>query len=157
MPPGVDDFDRIASFNRTLGYCAVRDVTDAKSVLATGLPFMVTVPITKDWRRAKDGIIPLPLSPHSLLQERHAVLLCGYNDDTRRFTFRNSWGASWGDKGLGYLPYSYLTFYLSEAWVDLFGPQHREPIGPAYRPMGEKYTVYTGSLLNPIGYHSILT
>jgi len=39
----------------------------------------------------------------------HALVLVGYNDSTSRFTFRNSWGASWGDAGYGTIPYAYLT------------------------------------------------
>src|SRR3954470_22800775 len=31
MPPEADDFDRIASYNRILGYCAVRNVSDARA------------------------------------------------------------------------------------------------------------------------------
>jgi C1A family cysteine protease len=39
----------------------------------------------------------------------HAAVLVGYDDDDRYFTFRNSWGEEWGDKGYGYLPYEFVT------------------------------------------------
>lgn len=39
----------------------------------------------------------------------HAVLLVGYDDSKKQFTFLNSWGGSWGDGGFGYLPYEYVT------------------------------------------------
>ncbi len=40
----------------------------------------------------------------------HAICIVAYDDDTRLFKFVNSWGDSWGDKGYGYLPYSYLEY-----------------------------------------------
>ncbi|MEI6627929.1 MAG: C1 family peptidase [Alphaproteobacteria bacterium] len=38
----------------------------------------------------------------------HAILLVGYNDDTQKFKFMNSWGTWWGDNGYGTLPYNYV-------------------------------------------------
>lgn len=38
----------------------------------------------------------------------HAVLLIGYDDSKKQFTFINSWGEGWGDKGFGYMPYEYV-------------------------------------------------
>ena len=39
----------------------------------------------------------------------HAILAVGYDDAKGRLIFRNSWGASWGRKGYGEMPYDYLT------------------------------------------------
>jgi len=152
----TDDFDRIASYNRILGYCAVRNVSDAKLAIVNSMPFMIAVPITKDWNRPKGGIIPLPLSASTVFRGNHAIEICGCDDTNRRFCFVNSWGSSWGDNGYGYLPYSYLRFYMIEAWIDLFGPQHREPSGSAQTPYGPKYTLYSTEIDNPIGYKSII-
>lgn len=51
--------------------------------------------------------ILIPDAP-SQIEWSHAVLLVGYDDATRQFTFLNSWGEGWGDKGFGYLPYEYI-------------------------------------------------
>jgi len=37
----------------------------------------------------------------------HCVVLCGYDDASARFIFRNSWGTGWGASGYGTLPYEY--------------------------------------------------
>jgi C1A family cysteine protease len=39
----------------------------------------------------------------------HAVLAVGYDDATREFLVRNSWGTDWGLKGYFKIPYAYLT------------------------------------------------
>lgn len=49
----------------------------------------------------------------------HAVAAVGYDDERviggskGAFLIRNSWGTNWGDKGYGWLPYGYVTEYLS--------------------------------------------
>ncbi|HLG96380.1 MAG TPA: hypothetical protein VKX49_08720 [Bryobacteraceae bacterium] len=44
-----------------------------------------------------------------------------YDDAKQLFTFRNSWGSSWGDQGYGYLPYAYVLdpSLASDFWVIL--------------------------------------
>ena len=66
---------------------------------------------------AKTGKVPLPKKSEQLLGG-HAVLIIGYNDDKKWFVCRNSWGASWGDHGYFYLPYTYFTKGLAyDFWV----------------------------------------
>lgn len=38
----------------------------------------------------------------------HACVVCGYNNDSKTFLVRNSWGTSWGMAGYFTLPYEYL-------------------------------------------------
>ena len=53
------------------------------------------------------GVIPLP-GINERCYGGHATVLCGYDDDTKCFTVRNSWGEGWGDRGYGYLPYAFV-------------------------------------------------
>jgi C1A family cysteine protease len=39
----------------------------------------------------------------------HAVLGVGYDDAKQMFLFRNSWGATWGQGGYGFIPHAYLV------------------------------------------------
>jgi hypothetical protein len=90
---------------------------------------MLSVRTTRDWANPKNGVIPLTLSRHpSTFLENHAVCVIGFDDSTQLFKFRNSWGPSWGDNGHGYLPFSYMRYYMSEAWA--FVPAWLEPPRP---------------------------
>jgi C1A family cysteine protease len=59
------------------------------------------------------GEIPYP-SPGDTLEGGHAIVAIGYDDakkigkDKGALLIRNSWGTEWGDKGYGWLPYSYV-------------------------------------------------
>lgn len=39
----------------------------------------------------------------------HAVLLTGYDSEKKIFTFKNSWGTSWGNEGYGTVSYDYVN------------------------------------------------
>jgi C1A family cysteine protease len=56
----------------------------------------------------RTGIVNFPTATESLLGG-HAVLLVGYDDFTKRFLVRNSWGAEWGQGGHFTIPYSYVS------------------------------------------------
>ena len=49
----------------------------------------------------------------------HAVLAVGYDDRAQRFTVRNSWGPTWGQKGYFTMPYAYLmsASLASDFWM----------------------------------------
>lgn len=41
----------------------------------------------------------------------HSVLLVGFDRETRRFIFKNSWGKTWGKEGYGSLSFEYVVKY----------------------------------------------
>jgi C1A family cysteine protease len=49
----------------------------------------------------------------------HAIMAVGYNDKTKMFKIRNSWGSGWGDKGYFYMPYDFITNanYTDDFWT----------------------------------------
>lgn len=54
------------------------------------------------------GKVELPRSNDSP-KGGHAILLLGYDEESKVFIFQNSWSNYWGDHGFGYLPYDYVA------------------------------------------------
>ena len=63
------------------------------------------------------GIIPMPTDDEknnngvvdNTKHGKHAMVICGYSDESKVFIVRNSWGKSFGDNGYCYIPYSYMS------------------------------------------------
>jgi len=98
-----------------------------KSHLAAGHPSMFgfTVYASIDTADSR-GAIPYP-GPKERILGGHAVVAVGYDDrikvengknkgkaTTGALLIRNSWGAGWGEKGYGWLPYAYVLAGLAE-------------------------------------------
>lgn len=92
-------------------YYRVQTLTDMKTCLAAGYPFVFGITVYASFESANataTGIIPMPGKKEKVLGG-HALLCVGYDDSKQWFIFRNSWGITWGAKGYGFIPYSYLT------------------------------------------------
>jgi C1A family cysteine protease len=119
--PTQDCYD-YARKHKALTYKRVQqDETHIKSVLNMGFPVVFGISVYESFeseRVAKTGIVPLPENSEIMLGG-HAIVLVGYDEEKRLFTFRNSWGEDWGDKGYGYLPYEYVcdNNLASDFWV----------------------------------------
>jgi|LauGreSuBDMM15SN_2_FD.fasta_scaffold02973_5 C1A family cysteine protease len=55
-----------------------------------------------------NGIIPLPNVKTETVEGGHCMIMIGYDDSNQWVICVNSWGTEWGNKGICYLPYSYL-------------------------------------------------
>ena len=51
----------------------------------------------------KTGKIGMPSNNDKFIGG-HAVIICGYDDNTSELILRNSWGTYWGDNGYFYFP-----------------------------------------------------
>ncbi|MCC7542862.1 MAG: C1 family peptidase [Deltaproteobacteria bacterium] len=89
-------------------YRVPEDIETLKAVLAAGLPFAFgfTCFTSLDHpETGRTGVIPFPARNEQDIGG-HAVLAVGFTDS--HLLIRNSWGTGWGDKGYGYLPWSYF-------------------------------------------------
>lgn len=100
----------------------VQNLSQFRGCLAQGFPFVfgfVVYDSFFDPATNKQRVVtPLPADSDSPVGG-HAVLCVGYDNSKLLFTCRNSWGASEGDGGYFYMPFSYLTDpqLASDFWV----------------------------------------
>lgn len=96
----------------TLNAIDVGDLFTLRTCILTGIPVMIAIAVYQSfeskWANAT-GIISIPNTTTETCLGGHEVLITGYNDIFGYFTFVNSWGTGWGNKGFGYIPYTYVT------------------------------------------------
>ena len=88
-----------------------QQITQLQACLATGTPFVFGFSVYDSFESgevASTGIVNMP-GPKEKQVGGHAVVAVGYDNATQRFTVRNSWGRSWGQKGYYTMPYAYVT------------------------------------------------
>jgi C1A family cysteine protease len=113
---------KAAKKNLVVEYQAVPQTADAiRGALAAGYAVVIGISVYASFESdavAHTGMVPMP-GKHEQMLGGHALCLAGYDDATARFTTRNSWGTSFGDKGYVYLPYDYVLSPKlgSDYWV----------------------------------------
>ncbi len=86
-----------------------QDRTSIKSCIVSGYPIVIGIMCYNSLGNPNvdNGDIPMPTRKDYAVGG-HCVLVTGYNDFTRKYEIQNSWGTTWGNKGYGTLPYSYV-------------------------------------------------
>ena len=86
-----------------------KDLHYIKSAVAEGYPVAISLKVFNSFNPRK-GFIRIPSENEIQYGEsgNHAMVICGYNDETHFFVVRNSWGRTFGDKGYCYIPYGYI-------------------------------------------------
>jgi len=98
-----------------------QDLGQMQGCLAEGYPFVLGFTVYSSFESeqvAKTGIVPMP-SPGEQVVGGHCVVAVGYENSSRTFIIRNSWGTSWGKGGYCMMPYEYLInpHYSSDFWT----------------------------------------
>lgn len=94
-----------------------------KTALAAGHPIIFGLELYDSFdKHRKPGLVPAPSKTEAARGSHagHAMLCVGYSDPDAVFIVRNSWGASWGDKGYCYIPYRYLMdprYNDGDCWI----------------------------------------
>lgn len=87
-------------------------VNEIKHSIHNKQPVLIAITVYDSFETeevAKTGKVPIPDMTKENCLGGHEMCLIGYNDNTKHFTVMNSWGKNWGDNGLCYIPYDYLT------------------------------------------------
>lgn len=88
-----------------------RNLDQFKGCLAEGYPFVFGFTVYSAFeskKTAQTGVLNMPDKKREQVVGGHAVLAVGYDDKSKCFTARNSWGEDWGKDGYFTMPYSYL-------------------------------------------------
>ena len=93
------------------------NIRQIEGSLAAGYPVIFAVKVIAPFLSAEaenTGVIPTPQYTDQIVGG-HAMVLVGYDNNTRQFEFVNSWGSKWGKadalggRGYGTIPFSYVT------------------------------------------------
>lgn len=109
-------YEALTSTETVCGVLRYRQMLEAAYVPEWSAPHvMVSFRCFESARTAPGGVLPLPGTGEREL-EQHAVALWDI-DEQDSITFRNSWGASWGDRGYGMMTKEYFDAFWVEAWL----------------------------------------
>lgn len=101
--------------HRIGSFYALNNNDDRRQTLAKVGPFVIGVPVFANWSTiGSDGVVP---DPRGAQRGGHAILVVGYDDVRKRFKIQNSWTTSWGDRGYGYISYSWMENYTWSSWA----------------------------------------
>jgi len=113
MPPTPEQ-RRSAEPYRAKSYARINTVGEMEAYL-TGNCFIAGVMVHERFMDAPGGIIPMP-EPGCEYLGGHAICVVGFDRRNRMFTFANSWGTQWGDRGFGHIGYATLQALVMDAW-----------------------------------------
>jgi hypothetical protein len=108
---------------RVMTYARVLNLNELRLSIYSKGPCVIGVEVFEGFMRTKTGVVPLPRRNEEALGG-HAICAVGYDDQKRLIKFKNSWSERWGQRGFGFLPYSYIERYMMDAWssVDIEDP-----------------------------------
>lgn len=110
LPP-LNILKNLTPFKNFVYYAVNQDINSLKHCLvAFNKPIMFGILVYDSFMSEKvatTGIIPMPNTTTETLLGGHCISMVGYDDNKLCFICANSWGTSWGNKGLFYLPYTY--------------------------------------------------
>jgi hypothetical protein len=104
----------------------LQSIREVQENLAAGHAVTISVPVNQNGWNGDGGLVTHSQELEDQCKDEpdlcggHTVLLTGYNEAEQVFYFKNSWGAGWGVKGYGRMPYdfvknwSYGSFYTAE-------------------------------------------
>jgi len=86
-------------------------VNQFKISLSKNIPIVCGILVYESFKSkqvGQTGIVPMPNKNEKLLGG-HAICIIAFDQETKLFTFQNSWSSSWGSNGFGQISYDYIN------------------------------------------------
>ena len=119
-PPKECDDD--AYIHRSIEHRRVsQNLTSIKNCIENHFPVVFGMDVFESFEQLSTDnqfIVSFPQKDEKKLGG-HAVIIVGFDDQTKLFKVRNSWGENWGDCGHFYIPYEYVLdeSLCADFWV----------------------------------------
>lgn len=97
------------------------------AITSTG-PVVCGIEIFPSSVELRGGCINLPEEGEESLGG-HAVLIVGYDKNSRQFKILNSWGKGWGNDGYCLVNYDFIQRHMHSCWA---GVDQRDPVTQGY-------------------------
>lgn len=94
------------------GYARITTAQELQAALYNTGPCTFSIPVYMSFEKTGSNGIVQPYGSNEALLGYHQVACIGWKTINGKlyFIIQNSWGANWGDKGLCYFPFDYMTF-----------------------------------------------
>lgn len=132
LPQIPAEAEQDASTRKATSYAKVQTIDEIKHSITSGQPVLLGVIVTESFMYAEGGVIPLPngniLGGHLIcgdgFDDNMSYIYPGGHEEKGFVRIVNSWGEAWGDKGYGWIPYSFFSYtdskipypYFLEGW-----------------------------------------
>lgn len=110
VKPGHKPYSQARQYRTVQYYRMMHKLDELRSCLASGFPFVFGIKVYSSFqsqRVANTGVVQMPKKGEKVAG-LHAAVACGYDDTSKRFIVRNSFGKDWGMDGYFTIPYAYL-------------------------------------------------
>jgi C1A family cysteine protease len=115
VPPPPETYKEAQSY-KISSYTVLQNgpavINEIKHAIYNKQPVLIAILLYDSFESeqvAKTGHVPMPDTTKENCLGGHEMCLIGYNDATHNFIVMNSWGGSWGDHGICYIPYNYVS------------------------------------------------
>lgn len=81
-------------------------------IMAEKRPVIVNIWILSNGMDTKTGVLTIPQKGEEIRLGGHVVAITGYDPVKQEYTFKNSWGEAWGNKGYGTMSKEYLETHF---------------------------------------------
>ena len=108
-----------AKSHRIVSYHRIQTVAEMLACLAEGYPFVFGFTVYESFESAataRTGVVQMPAKTERALGG-HAVMAVGYDQKSKRFIVRNSWGKTWGQDGYCTMPFAYFESLAADFWT----------------------------------------